>query len=100
MHLNGNEEKHMKPTTSATAGEKKFPVIDYHYHTSTLDSFDGRCLKRSRSFHDISREYFDGESNRDFLSEAVIYGTLVISAMVPIVSGAFAVIELCRAVAF
>lgn len=100
MHLNGNKKKNMKPTTTTTAGEKKFPVIDYHYHSSMLESFDGRCLKRSRSFHDISREYFDAESNRYFLSEAAIYTTLVITAMVPIVSGAFAVIELCRAVAF
>jgi len=46
---------------------------------------------------DISRDYFDKESNHDFLSNAAVFGTLIATAAVPIIAGLSAVFELCRA---
>ena len=48
-------------------------------------------------FRDISREYFDVEANHAFLSDAAVFGTLIGAALVPIVSSAFAVLQLCGA---
>ena len=89
----------MKPTTITNKNARKFPFVDYHYQTSTLENFTGRCAKTStsKSLRDISRDYFDKESNHDFLSNAAVFGTLIATAAVPIIAGLSAVFELCRA---
>jgi len=47
----------MKPTTITNKSARKFPFVDYHYQTSTLGNFTGRCAKTStsKSLRDISR---------------------------------------------
>ena len=93
--------KIMKPTTITNKNARKFPFVDYHYQTTTLGNFTGRCAKTSsKSLRDISRDYFDGEANYDFLSDAAVFGTLIATAAVPIVIGLNAVIELCRSLPF
>ena len=88
----------MKPTTITNKNARKFPFVDYHYQASTLENFTGRCAKTSsKSLRDISRDYFDNEANHDFLSDAAVFVTLIGAALVPIVSSAFAVLQLCRA---
>jgi hypothetical protein len=86
----------MKPTTLTNKDARKFPFVDYHYQTSSLENLTGRCAKLSNSFRDISRDYFDTEDNHDFLSNAAIFVALIASALVPIVSSASAVVELVR----
>jgi ABC-type glycerol-3-phosphate transport system permease component len=49
------------------------------------------------SFRDISRLYFEKEARYDFFGEAVLFSILVVAATVPIVSGVYAIIQLCRA---
>jgi hypothetical protein len=92
----------MKPTTITNKDARNFPFVDYHYQTSTLENFTGRCAKTStsKSLRDISRDYFDKESNHDFLSDAAVFGTLIATAAVPIIAGLSAVVELCRALPF
>ena len=89
----------MKPTSMTDKNARKFPFVDYHYQTSTLGNFTGRCVRTSK-FRDISREYFDVEANHDFLSDAAVFGTLIATAAVPIIAGLSAVIQLCRALPF
>jgi hypothetical protein len=50
----------------------------------------------SKSFRDISRDYFDTEDNHDFLSNAAIFVALITSALVPIAASASAMIHLVR----
>jgi len=92
----------MKPTTITNKDARNFPFVDYHYQTSTLENFTGRCAKTStsKSLRDISRDYFDKESNHDFLSDAAVFGTLIATAAVPIIAGLSAVVELCRVLPF
>jgi len=91
----------MKPTTITNKNARKFPFVDYQYQASTLENFTGRCAKTSsKSLRDISRDYFDSEANHDFLRDAAVFGTLIATAAVPIIAGASAVIELCRALPF
>ena len=87
----------MKPSPSTQTNARKFPLVDYHYQSATLDGPVSCCVKPSKSLRDISRDYFDGEANREFIGHAAVFVTLIAMALVPIVTGVFAVIDLCRA---
>ena len=52
------------------------------------------CVKRSKSLRDISRDYFDAEANREFISEAAVFTALIVMAIMPIVAGISAVLQL------
>ena len=43
---------------------------------------------------DITRDYFDAEANREFLSEAAVFTALIGMAIVPIATGISAVLHL------
>jgi len=86
----------MKPTTITNKSGQKFPLVDYHYQSSTLGNCAGHCAETSKSLRDISRDYFDGEANHDFLTNAAVFGTLIATAAVPIITGLNAVIALVR----
>jgi hypothetical protein len=59
-----------------------------------LNPSSAPCVKRSNSLRDISRDYFDAEANREFATESAVFGTLIVMAMVPILTGMSAVIQL------
>ena len=86
----------MKPTTLTNKDARKFPFVDFQYQASNLENLSSRCAKLSNSFRDISRDYFDTEENNDFLSNAAIFGALIVSALVPIVASASEMIHLVR----
>ncbi len=89
----------MKPTTLTNNKDaRKFPLVEFQYQASSLEDLTGRCAKLSNSFRDISRDYFDSEDNKDFVSNAAIFGALIVSALVPIVAGVNAVMQLCNQV--
>ena len=61
-----------------------------------LNPSSAPCVKRSNSLRDISRDYFDAESNREFMTEAAVFGTLIVMAIMPIMAGMSAVVHLLR----
>jgi hypothetical protein len=88
----------MKPTFITTRGEKRFPLIECNYHSTTLSGYRSGCAKSTApSFRNISRLYFEKEARQDFFGEAILFSILVIVAAVPMVSGAYAIVQLCRA---
>lgn len=88
----------MKPTFITTRSEKRFPLIECNYHSVTLSGYRGRCAKpTAHSFRNISRLYFEKEARHDFFGEAILFSILVVAATVAMVSGAYAIIQLCRA---
>ena len=87
----------MKPTSITDQNARQFPLVDYHYQSMTLDGPVSCCVKPTKSLRDISRDYFENEANYDFLSNAAMFGTLIATAIVPIVSGAVAVLDIVRA---
>ncbi len=88
----------MKPTFITTRSEKRFPLIECNYQSVTLSDYRGRCAKPTvPSFRNISRLYFQKEARLDFFGEAILFSILVVAATVPMVSGAYAIIQLCRA---
>jgi hypothetical protein len=91
------KEDFMKPTIETIRTNKRSPITDYNYHSVALDGFNGCCAKVSTpSFRSISRDYFENEEPKSFLGEAAIFGTMLVTAVVPLVSGIFAIIQLCR----
>jgi hypothetical protein len=87
----------MKPTSTTTRSQTKFPAIDWNYHSIALGDHNGSCTKFSPpSFRNISRDYFDIEESRQFLTEGALFATMLVSVTIPIVSGAVAILQLCR----
>jgi hypothetical protein len=88
----------MKPISVIAAKNNRSRLIDCNYRPMTLDEFRGRCVTtRTPGFWNISGQYFQNEARHDFLVEAVCFAIVVITAAVPLVSAANAVIELSRA---
>jgi hypothetical protein len=87
----------MKPTQNIRLDSQKFPLVDYCYHAPMLNPSSAPRVKGSNSLRDISRDYFDAEANREFTTEAAVFGTLIVMAIVPIMAGMSAVVELLRA---
>ena len=87
----------MKPTNNTNKNAGKFPFVDYQYQASNLEDLTGRCAKISNSFRDISRDYFETEENKDFLSNAAIFFAMLASALIPIAASASEVVHLVRA---
>jgi hypothetical protein len=78
--------------------EKRFPLTDCNYHSVTLGAYRGRCAKAAvPSFRNISRQYFQKEARREFVGEALLFAMLIVTAAAPLVSGAYAILDLCRA---
>ena len=87
----------MKPSPNTPPNGRKFPLVEYHYHAPMLNASSAPCIKTSKSLRDISRDYFDAEANREFTTEAAVFGTLIAMAIVPILAGMSAVAQLLRA---
>ena len=87
----------MKPLPNTHLNERKFPLVDYHYHASMPNGSSTPCLKKSKSLRGITRDYFDAEADREFISEAAVFTTLIVMAIVPIVTGISAVLQLLGA---
>ena len=84
----------MKPLPNTQPTARKFPLVEYHYHAPMLNGSSAPCLQTSKSMRDITRDYFDAEANRDFLSEAAVFTALIGMAIMPIATGISAVLQL------
>ena len=84
----------MKPLPKTHPSTRKFPLVAYHYHAPILNGSSAPCVQTSKSLRDITRDYFDAEANREFLSEAAVFTALIGMAIIPIVTGISAVLQL------
>ena len=95
----------MKPTfpnierVTSRNHRPSFPVTDFNYYADALSQTHGHCVRPAGcSFHHISREYFGTEANHYFLAETAIFSAILLTAAVPLVNGAQAVLHLARLV--
>ena len=84
----------MKPLPNTQPTARKFPLVEYHYHAPMLNGSSAPCLQTSKSLRDITRDYFDAEADREFISEAAVFTALIVMAIMPIVTGIFAMLQL------
>jgi hypothetical protein len=90
----------MKPILKIAGKSNRFPLIDCNYRPMTLDGYRAQCVRTEKPhFQNISAEYFQNEARHDFLVEAVCFVLIIITAAVPLVGAADAVVDLCRAFA-
>ena len=84
----------MKTLPNTEPDARKFPHVDCHYYAPMLNGSSAAC-KTSKSLRNITRDYFDGEADREFISEAAVFTTLIVAmAVVPIVTGISAMVQL------
>jgi hypothetical protein len=84
----------MKPLPNTKPNARKFPLVAYHYHAPMLKGSSAPSLQTSKSLRDITRDYFAAEADREFISEAAVFTTLIVMAIMPIVTGISAVFQL------
>jgi len=94
----------MKPTfqtnnDSMRECAHKFPITDFNYLSIALGEYTGRCAGLvNPSFHSLSRDYFKTEARQYSLAETVVFAAIMATAVLPIVNGASAVMDLIRAI--
>jgi len=100
----------MKPTSHNAAGNKRagvndlfsreFPVTDYSFQSLTLDDYrGGRVITHTRSFRNISNNYFRNEARVSFMAEAALFGVIIATTIGPVLQSAHAITDLVRAFA-
>ena len=77
---------------------RNFPKTDFNYHNASLVGCGAECgaTFRAPSFCDISRDYLNREARNNFLTEAALFATIMITAALPLLNGARAVTGLIR----
>ena len=99
----------MKPTSHSAATRnrdgvnnifsRRLPLTDYSFQAVTLDGYRGECAKYARSFRNISNDYFKTEAPRNFLTEALFFGSIIATTIWPVLQSARAMTDLVRAFA-
>ena len=84
----------MKSLPNTKPNGRKFPLVDYHYQAPMLNASSASCVQTSKSLRDITLDYFDAEANREFLCEAAVFTALIGMAIMPIVTGISAMLQL------
>jgi hypothetical protein len=91
----------MKPTTQSNQrNRRRMPKIDQNFQVASMPSRGGRRYgSRHASIRAISHDYFKNEARSMFATEAAFFSVIVITAAVPLISAAMAVVNLVRSVA-
>jgi len=88
----------MKPISPTTRNSRSFPLVEFHYQPGLL-GYQPRCAKNGApAFRSISNEYFQRQARRDFIAEACLFVTIVVTAAAPFFSTASALTDFCRAI--
>ena len=75
-------------------------IANYNYHSATFESFRANCGWTSvRSFWNITGDYLKNEARHDFLGEAALFAVIVVTAFLPLISNAHALMGFVRAIA-
>src|SRR5437667_1823328 len=101
----------MKPTFStisslrrdsfdgARCGSRYSLVTDYNYHSVAFEESSARYARnRARSFWNITGDYFKNEARYDFWGEVALWAVLTLTAFLPLITNAHAVMEFVRAI--
>jgi hypothetical protein len=86
----------MKPTIQLN---ERMPKTDCCYQVGSMPSRGRRAFgRRCASIRSISNDYFKNEARSAFVTEAAFFSVIVITAAVPLIYTATAVIHLVRSV--
>ena len=84
---------------SGKCGSRRLPVTDYNYHSVAFEGSSTPFTRtRPRSFWNITGDYYKSEARQDFWGEASLWAVLAVTAFLPLISNAHAVMEFVRAI--
>jgi hypothetical protein len=91
----------MKPTIQSNeCNGLRMPKIDCNYQVASMPSRGGRGYgSRHASIRAVSHDYFKNEARSMFATEAAFFSVIVITAAVPLINTAMAMVHLVRSVA-
>ena len=76
------------------------PKIDSNYQVGSMPSRGGRGFgSRNASIRAVSNDYFKNEARSIFATEAAFFSVIVMTAAVPLIYTAMAMVHLVRSVA-
>ena len=75
----------------------RMPKTDCHFQVGSMPSH-GRHYRRA-SIRAVSNDYFKNEARSTFATEAAFFSVIVITAAVPLINTAMAMVHLVRSVA-
>ncbi len=74
-----------------------FPKTDYGFQAAPTAAGSGRCFSiRRPSFRAISEKYFENEVRRNFVGEAILFGVIGVTALLPIIHSASVLSQMVR----
>jgi hypothetical protein len=102
----------MKPTilTTCKAGRRdsfdpamgcrhRSPICNHNYHSVTFEGFRANCGHTSvRSFWNITGDYLKNEARQDLLGEGALFAVVIVTAFLPLISNAHALMGFVRAI--
>ena len=78
---------------------RRLPVTDYNYYSVAFEGSSARYARAgARSFWNITGDYYKSEARQDFWGEASLWVVLAVTAFLPLISNAHAVMEFVRAI--
>jgi len=90
----------MKPTIQLNEHKgPRTPKIECGYQVASMPSRGGHGFSRRASIRSISNEYFKNEARSTFATEAAFFSVIVMTAAVPLITTALALVHLVRSVA-
>jgi len=95
-----NEKSRRNLTDREFRKGSPLPKTDYSFQAASVTKGGGRCFGACRpSFRTISQDYFKNEEPRSFAGEAALFVVIVMTAALPIISSASALLHLVRSFA-
>jgi hypothetical protein len=91
----------MKPTIQLNERHGlRLPKTDCNFQVASMPSRGGRSYgSRHASIRAVSHDYFKNEARSMFATEAALFSVIVITAAVPLINTAMALVHLVRSVA-
>jgi len=90
----------MKPTIQLNKRHGlRLPKVESHYLVGSMPSRGGSFGSRHASIRAVSNDYFKNEARSTFATEAAFFSVIVITAAVPLIYTAMALVHLVSSVA-
>jgi hypothetical protein len=78
---------------------RRSPITDYNYHSISLEHSSAKFVRpAARSFWNITGDYLKNEARHAFWGEAAVFAVLAVTALLPLISNAHALMEFVRAI--
>ena len=78
---------------------RRWPITDYNYHSVAFEESRTHHVRNpARSFWNITGDYLKNEARHDFWGEATLFVVMAVTALLPLISNAHALMEFVRAI--